>query len=253
MAVPYEPPIRFHHWEAPTHNPLQGRARIEDWIPSRDEIPPGPSPQAVRVIREGQESVAFRLLTTQAYRVGRGPHCQLHFRDERVSRRHGLLYFAPEISGWVYRDPESAMGTFIYRSGSPSERRKVERGWPIAVVAGHVLELADAENRLEFLEVVPPELTGGQVRWRSKTGEALEKSVHDAARKMGPVVLFGPSGSGKTYLAQQIHSLSGRNGSYVELNCGRIPKDSHQFQSELLGHVRGAYTGAVNRRVGALF
>src|SRR5882724_2274047 len=253
MAEAYKPPIRFHHWEVPTHNPLRGRARIEDWVPSRDAIPTGPSPQAVRVIRKGQGSVAFRLLTTEAYRVGRGPDCQLHFRDERVSRRHGLLYFAPEISGWVYRDPESVAGTFIYRSGAPGERKLVEPGRPIAVVAGQVLELVDAGNRLEFLEVVPPELSGGQVGWRSKAGEALKKSVQDAVRKMGPVVLFGPSGSGKTYLAQQIHSLSGRNGSYVELNCGRIPRDSHQFQSELLGHVRGAYTGAVSRRVGALF
>jgi DNA-binding NtrC family response regulator len=67
------------------------------------------------------------------------------------------------------------------------------------------------------------------------------------------VVLFGPSGSGKTFLAQRIHELSGRKGPYVELNCGRVPKDSTQFQSELLGHVKGAYTGAVIRRVGALF
>jgi len=252
MAVPYNPPIRFRDWNRPTREVIGPRPpRMEDWVPARQEIPKGPSPQAVRVIRKGEEPVIVRLLTTQAYRVGRSPDCQLYFRDDCVSRRHGLLYFAPEISGWVYRDPESRLGTFISRSAPAATQKKIEQGRPIAIVAGDVLALADGENRLEFLETVPAELKG--VRWRSKAGQALEKSVQDAARKTGPVVLFGPSGSGKTYLAQQIHALSGRKGAYVELNCGRIPKDSHQFQSELLGHVRGAYTGAVNRRVGALF
>ena len=255
MAVPYKPPIRFHDWHQPTREEPwpPPPTRMEDWVPSRKEIPAGPSPQAVRVIRKGEEPVILRLLTTQAYRVGRSPDSQLHFRDDCVSRRHGLLYFAPEISGWVYRDPESRTGTFIYRSGAAAEQRKVARGKPIAIVAGHILALADGENRIEFLEAVPAAINGVRAGWRSKAGQALEKSVQDAGRKTGPVVLFGPSGSGKTYLAQQIHILSGRKGSYVELNCGRLPKDSHQFQSELLGHVRGAYTGAVNRRVGALF
>jgi len=93
----------------------------------------------------------------------------------------------------------------------------------------------------------------GPGRWRSKAARKLEDSVRDGARKSRPVLLFGPSGSGKTYLAQRVHELSGRRGSYIELNCGRLPRDPNQLQSELLGHVKVAYTGATHRRTGALF
>src|SRR5262249_29696642 len=47
--------------------------------------------------------------------------------------------------------------------------------------------------------------------------------------------------------------LSGRSGSYVALNCGLLSTDSNQFQSDVLGHVKGAYTGATTTRVGKLF
>jgi DNA-binding NtrC family response regulator len=149
----------------------------------------------------------------------------------------------------------STLGTFIYRSDTAADRREVPQEKPIGIAAGQTLAFAGGANRLEFLERVPPEVSGASARggWRSSAAQDLEQSVQDAARKLGPVVLFGPSGSGKTFLAQRLHELSGRKGPYVELNCGRVPKDSTQFQSELLGHVKGAYTGAVIRRVGALF
>ena len=254
MAV-YEPPIHFGH-----HVPTREGARPppdarSDWIPYATDIPEGRSPQAVRVIRQGEQPVTLRLLTTQTYKVGRNSDCQLQFSDTCVSRLHGLLYFVPELSGWAYRDPLSTRGSFIYRAGESTKKAQVDRSTPIGIVAGQILELCDSLNRLEFLEAVPTEVAGtaAQGRWRSNAARKLEESVQDAARKSGPVLLFGPSGSGKTYLAQLIHELSGRKGPYVELNCGRLPRDPNQLQSELLGHVKGAYTGATFRRVGALF
>ena len=257
MPIRYEPPFPFQDWKR-TEERHFGEAkepRMSDWVPHQNDIPPGPSPQAVRVIREGRPTVTLRLLTTQAYRIGRNTNSHLWFPDTAVSRLQGLLYFAPEISGWAFRDPMSTLGTFIYRFDQRKDRREVPQEKPIGIAAGQTLEFAGGANRLEFLERVPPEVPGASARggWRSRAAQALEQSVQDAARKLGPVVLFGPSGSGKTFLAQRIHELSGRKGPYVELNCGRVPKDSTQFQSELLGHVKGAYTGAVIRRVGALF
>src|SRR5260370_23824149 len=146
------------------------------------------------------------------------------------------------------------LGSYFYRAAAPGERTRVKRGTRVGVVAGQVLELGDRENRIEFLDAIPSEAVGaGPGRWRSTAAGRLEDSVRDAARKSGPVLLFGPSGSGKTYVAQRIHELSGRRGSSIELNCGRLPRDPNQLQSELLGHVKGAYTGATHRRTGALF
>ena len=244
----YRPPFRLRDW---AHTGDTVREKYE-WVPPRESIPPGPSPQAVRVIREGQANTTLRLLTTESYRIGRSSDSHLWFPHPDVSRVHGLLYFVPEISGWAFRDPWSTKGTFIYTSDEPADREKVSQRGPIWIGAGRTLEFAGAHSRLEFLEAVPRDVPGLHV-WRSKAAQDLERSVQDAARKRGPVILFGPSGSGKTFLAQRIHELSGRKGPYVDLNCGRVPRDATQFQSELLGHVKGAYTGAYGRRVGALF
>ena len=62
------------------------------------------------------------------------------------------------------------------------------------------------------------------------------------------ILLTGESGTGKEVIARQIHKLSGRNGEFVPINCGAIP--DQLLESELFGHERGAFTGAVSSRMG---
>lgn len=64
-----------------------------------------------------------------------------------------------------------------------------------------------------------------------------------------PVFVTGESGTGKELTAEAVHGRSGRPGAFVALNCGAIPRDL--MESEIFGHVRGAFTSANEDRAGA--
>lgn len=68
------------------------------------------------------------------------------------------------------------------------------------------------------------------------------------ARHTCPLFLTGPTGSGKTTLARQVHEWSQRRGRFVPLNCAALSEGI--AESELFGHVRGAFTGAERTRAG---
>jgi DNA-binding NtrC family response regulator len=68
------------------------------------------------------------------------------------------------------------------------------------------------------------------------------------ARSALPVMLLGETGTGKEVTAQAVHRLSARAGAFVPVNCGALPEQL--LLSELFGHLRGSFSGAVDDRVG---
>jgi len=77
----------------------------------------------------------------------------------------------------------------------------------------------------------------------------LREQVAMAAPTNGRVLILGENGTGKELVARTVHTLSRRRGGpFVEVNCAAIPEEL--IESELFGHVRGAFTGAVTDRRG---
>ncbi len=79
--------------------------------------------------------------------------------------------------------------------------------------------------------------------------QAVYRSIESAASSKATVFLTGESGTGKEVAARAVHDLSGRKGAFIPLNCGAIPHDL--MESEIFGHVKGAFTGALAEREGA--
>ena len=83
-------------------------------------------------------------------------------------------------------------------------------------------------------------------------GSAVMRQAVDMLEQVAParttIMLNGESGTGKEVFARALHRLSGRSGPFVAVNCAAIPEAL--LESELFGHEKGAFTGAVGRRDG---
>jgi two-component system nitrogen regulation response regulator NtrX len=103
----------------------------------------------------------------------------------------------------------------------------------------------EAENRALRAKVDRHQTMVGE----SDAMRHLREQVALAAPTNGRVLIYGENGTGKELVARTIHALSRRrSGPFVEVNCAAIPEDL--IESELFGHVRGAFTGAVADRRG---
>ncbi len=175
--------------------------------------------------------------------VGTDPGCELVLHDEHVSRRHAT--FRAEGGRWVVADLGSHNGT-LYQGSRISEA---------SVPAGATLKLGTT-----FVRVQPKpqhvDLPPSQAR---RFGELVAESLvmrevfavlELAAQSTVTVLVEGETGVGKELVARSLHAMGPRRrGPFVAVDCGALP--ASLVESELFGHVRGAFTGAASARTGA--
>jgi two-component system repressor protein LuxO len=85
---------------------------------------------------------------------------------------------------------------------------------------------------------------------RSNLMQTVYRTIESVADSRATVFITGESGTGKEVAAEAIHKCSQRRGKrFVAINCGAIPENL--LESELFGHLKGAFTGAIENRIGA--
>jgi PAS domain S-box-containing protein len=116
------------------------------------------------------------------------------------------------------------------------------------------LELAKeklSEEKLYLEHAIDTELGFGEIIGRSSALKVVLEKVAKVAPSDATVLLLGETGTGKELVARALHHRSKREGnSFIKLNCAAIP--SGLLESELFGHEKGAFTGAVARKLGRL-
>jgi DNA-binding NtrC family response regulator len=185
----------------------------------------------------------------------RGPH------------RQELLYAlgrTQETDGAAWKvAPHIPQGTPAAR-GTSDERDEVDRSFSCWAAKGSLrngIANASGAGPTAVFQQKKPETgerttTSAGVRLPEFVGEApciveVSRRIRLVAGRSTPVLIEGPTGSGKELVAEALHRLSTRSRKpLVAINCAAIPEAL--LEAELFGHTRGAFTGAVQSRVGRI-
>lgn len=208
------------------------------------ELAEGGCGHAELVVVEGHdEGRAVVLREGKTLVVGTGADCDLVLADERVSGQHVEL--RAEGGHFHVRDNGSTNGTHYQGS-------RIDRA---IVPAGATLKVGRTSLRIqpqaEALELPPsPAHRFGELVGRSFAMRQVFAVLEHAAATDVTVLVEGETGTGKELAARAVHEASERRrGPFVAVDCGALPESL--VDSELFGHVRGAFTGATADRKGA--
>ena len=194
----------------------------------------------LRVVYSPDRALAGRVLRLGALPMALGrepPRGGVRVDDGRVSRHHVTV--TPQGGGTLgIADQGSKNGTFVRACRvSTTTARDGD-----VIRLGDTLMVARAGDRVDDGDALG--LVGA-----SPAMLAVRETVRTVAPSRLPVLITGPTGTGKELVARALHTLSGRRGAFVPVNCAALPDTL--VEDMLFGHKRGAFTHAVGEEPGA--
>ena len=209
----------------------------------------GPSIRRIRKLKisvldspNAKEKGAVYSFAQDEVRLGSSPETDVVLSDTGISREHVAIRLTPE--GFLLTDLGSTNGTFV---GDVRLREVWISGETHLRLGSTVLKLSPLSETVEH--EVSPRANFGRMLGASASMRETFALLERVAKSDLTVLVEGETGTGKELAAEGLHDASGRSGEFTAVNCGAIPKEL--LESELFGHEKGAFTGAIRERKGA--
>ncbi len=156
----------------------------------------------------------------------------LSLAESRVSRSHAAIHYQPALAQLYIADLGSRNGTYV----------NGVRVKQCTLRDQDLIRVGDCLLLVRYQQPIAPEALERELLGQSPPMRRLRATLSKIAVTSATVLLSGESGTGKEVAARYLHAASGRTGALVAVNCSAIPDTL--FESQLFGHVRGAFTGA---------
>ncbi|HPI39508.1 MAG TPA: sigma 54-interacting transcriptional regulator [Pseudobdellovibrionaceae bacterium] len=168
--------------------------------------------------------------------IGSSEGATLRLLGEGIEERHSRIEIQPQ--GMVIRDLRTEQGTYV-------NQNKVAES---SLQDGDLIHFGREEFMyVKELEFIPIDFL---LKSKNQSWNSILQSLNQASKTNFPILLLGPSGTGKDVLANAIHQSSSRKeGPFVSVNCSALTETL--VESELFGHIKGSFTGAISDRKGA--
>lgn len=219
-------------------------------------------PEGRGFVKEGAEIPVRRAEVDELLRSGRPRELEVDREGSPgsdVARAEGIRH------GWTFPLLSRGRALGFFTVGRRDEARfDADEVDLLALVAGQVATALDnalayreiaglkdqlAREKLYLEDEIRSEMSFDEIVGRSEALRRVLRQVETVAPTDSTVLIHGETGSGKELVARAIHDRSARSGrTFVKLNCAAIP--SGLLESELFGHQKGAFTGAIADRVG---
>jgi len=157
-----------------------------------------------------------------------------------------MIDVAQPIAGYVAALEAERIRTPIVACGTSTDTRAA-----VAAIQAGAREYVPLPPDPELIAAVLEAVAADQssLIWRDPAMERVVQLASQIARSEAPVLVTGESGTGKEVIARHLHQKSARKDKpFVAVNCAAIP--DNLLESELFGHEKGAFTGAIARRIG---